>query len=144
MAYGMQIPQVPFPYFYPTKIPANTTALPKQPSLNTENNFNPKLLTPLNFSTKRDNNQDHPQRRRSSPDSLLAASPLPNHSPASSTTGRSHSETHHQLHQRHIYDQPQQQQQQHQTGQLSSEDASDIELETTNGGCDENENVEID
>lgn len=134
MAYGMQIPQVPFPYFYPTKIPPNTAALPK-PQLNTDASFNTKHLTPLNFS-KRDS-QDQPQRRRSSSNSL-APSPRPNHSPASAA-GRPHSE--HLSHAHPGYHH----QQSHQTGQLSSEDASDIEHDTTTPvGCDENENVEID
>lgn len=58
MAYGMQIPQVSFPYFYPTKIP---TSIPAPSNSNDEPKhaniimYNSRSSGPLNFS-KRDTN----------------------------------------------------------------------------------------
>lgn len=60
MAYGMQIPQMSFPYFYPTKIP---TSIPAPSSSNEEPPkshaniimYNSRSSGPLNFS-KRDTN----------------------------------------------------------------------------------------
>lgn len=52
MAYGMQLPQVPFPYFYPSnnKMPSAVpppSGAPAGPHL-----LYPKLSTPLNFSKR--------------------------------------------------------------------------------------------
>lgn len=66
MAYGMQIPQVPFSYFYPTKIPPPSVGaggpsthnnMPSSPSdakasSATGSGQYPKLVAPLNFSKR--------------------------------------------------------------------------------------------
>lgn len=53
MAYGMPIPSVPFPYFYPAKLP--TPIPPPNASSPDIKNFYPKPIPPpLNFSKRED------------------------------------------------------------------------------------------
>lgn len=62
MAYGMQLPQVPFSYFYPTKIPSQSGNGHTPPTTTTttessKHTIYPKLSGPLNFS-KRETTMD--------------------------------------------------------------------------------------
>lgn len=74
MAYGMPLHQMPFPYFYPSKLSpgmpsGSTPSFPMKPLVNSLNPYQ-KLLTPLNFSKRTDgsmNDDDIETKDSSSP-----------------------------------------------------------------------------